>query len=59
MAVLTEEQTILKEQVSNWVRDEASVAQFRKMRDSGAEYGFEPGTWKSICDLGLDRKSVV
>ena len=53
MAVLTEEQTILKEQVSNWVRDEASVAQFRKMRDSGAEYGFEPGTWKSICDLGL------
>lgn len=53
MSVLTEEQTILKDQVSNWVRDEASVTRFRRMRDSDPEFGFESGTWNSICGLGL------
>lgn len=53
MAVLTEEQTILKDQVSNWVRDEASVTRFREMRDNKPEFGFEANTWKSICELGL------
>ena len=53
MSVLTEEQTILKDQVSNWVRDEASVTRFRQMRDSNPDFGFESGTWNSICDLGL------
>ena len=53
MAVLTEEQSILKDQVSNWVRDEASVTRFRQMRDRNPEFGFESGTWTSICDLGL------
>ena len=53
MAVLTEEQTILKDQVGNWVRQEASVTRFREMRDSGSEFGFESCTWKFICDLGL------
>lgn len=53
MAVLTEEQTILKDQVGNWVRDEASVVRFRAMRDSQPEFGFEADTWKSVCELGL------
>ena len=52
MAVLTEEQKILKDQAGSWVRDEAPVAKYREMRDSGAEYGFQAETWQSICDLG-------
>ena len=52
MAILTEEQTILKDQASNWVRDEASVDRFREMRDAGEEHGFQQDTWQSICDLG-------
>ena len=39
--------------LSNWVRNEASVTRFRQMRDSDPEFGFESGTWNSICDLGL------
>ena len=52
MAILSEEQTILKDQASNWVRDEASVDKFREMRDAGEGCGFQQETWQSICDLG-------
>ena len=52
MAVLTEEQTILKDQAQAWVREEAPVARFRQMRDSGAEIGFEVDTWRKIVELG-------
>ena len=52
MAVLTEEQRIIKDQVSSWVRDEAPVAKFREMRDSAPEFAFQTTTWESICNLG-------
>ena len=52
MAVLTEEQRIIKDQVSSWVRDEAPVAKFREMRDSAPEFAFQANTWQSICNLG-------
>jgi alkylation response protein AidB-like acyl-CoA dehydrogenase len=52
MAALTEEQSLLKEQAKNWARDEAPVAKFREMRDSGNEYGFDKGTWASIGEMG-------
>ena len=41
MAALTEEQSLLKEQAKSWARDEAPVAKFRQMRDSGNEFGFD------------------
>lgn len=52
MAALTEEQALLKEQARTWARDEAPVAKFREMRDSGNEYGFDKGTWASIGEMG-------
>ena len=39
MAALTDEQTLLQEQAKSWARDEAPVAKFREMRDSGNEFG--------------------
>jgi alkylation response protein AidB-like acyl-CoA dehydrogenase len=52
VTVLTEEQTILRDQASAWVSEEAPVARFREMRDAGTELGFAEETWKAICDLG-------
>lgn len=52
MAVLTEEQAMLKEQASTWVREQAPVSRFREMRDSGTEKGFDEATWRAIADLG-------
>ena len=52
MAVLTEEQTILRDQAKAWVRDEAPVTAFRAMRDSGTGIGFAENTWHAISQLG-------
>jgi alkylation response protein AidB-like acyl-CoA dehydrogenase len=52
MAALTEEQALLQEQARAWARDEAPVAKFREMRDSGNEYGFDKATWASIGEMG-------
>ncbi len=52
MAALTEEQSLLQEQARSWARDEAPVAKFREMRDSGNEFGFDKATWSSIGEMG-------
>jgi len=52
MAALTEEQAQLKELAKSWARDEAPVAKFREMRDSGNELGFDAATWASIAEMG-------
>ena len=52
MAALTEEQSLLKEQAKSWARDEAPVAKFREMRDSGNEFGFDKATWASMGEMG-------
>lgn len=52
MAVLTEEQTLLKDQAQAWVREEANVTHFRAMRDSGSSAGFDADTWRQMVELG-------
>ena len=52
MAVLSDEQIVVKEQARAWVAAEAPVARFRAMRDSGTEHGFDKATWGSIGKLG-------
>ena len=52
MAALTEEQSLLQEQARTWARDEAPVARFREMRDSGNEQGFDKSSWASIGEMG-------
>lgn len=52
MAVLTEEQNLLKEQVSAWVSEECPVRKFRDMRDSGNELGFDGAVWQTMVDMG-------
>jgi alkylation response protein AidB-like acyl-CoA dehydrogenase len=52
MAALTEEQALLKEQAKSWAQEEAPVAKFREMRDSGNEFGFDKATWSRIGEMG-------
>lgn len=52
MSVLSEEQTMLRDQAQSWVREESPTRSFREMRDNGTAIGFMPATWEAICDLG-------
>jgi len=52
MAVLTEEQSMLKDQANAWARDESPVTSFRQFRNSGAENGYADNTWAQIAAMG-------
>ncbi len=52
MAALTEEQSLLKDQASAWVREQAPVQKFREMRDSGVEQAFAPTMWPAMVEMG-------
>lgn len=52
MTMLTEEQIILRDSARAWAQDHAPVSAFRKMRDSGGEFGFDGKTFTAIADMG-------
>ncbi|HSM96636.1 MAG TPA: acyl-CoA dehydrogenase family protein [Rhizomicrobium sp.] len=52
MAVLTEEQSMLRDAAKSWVSEKSPVTAFRKMRDSGNEDGFDKSAWKEIAEMG-------
>ena len=52
MAVLTEEQSMLRDAAKSWVREKSPVTAFRKVRDSGNEDGFDRVAWKEIANMG-------
>ena len=41
MAVLNEEQSMLRDAAKSWVQEKSPVTAFRKMRDSGVELGYD------------------
>jgi len=52
MAVLTEEQSMLRDAAKSWVSEKSPVTAFRKIRDSGNEDGFDKAAWKEIAEMG-------
>ncbi len=52
MAVLSEEQSILKDQATSWINTNAPVSRFRALRDSGSSLGYEPATWQAMAEMG-------
>lgn len=50
MAVLNEEQTMLKDAASGWATEYAPVGNFRRMRDAGET--FAPAHYKDMADMG-------
>ncbi|MFW2852140.1 acyl-CoA dehydrogenase family protein [Sphingomonas sp. TX0543] len=52
MAALNEEQVMLRDMAREWSDNESPIAAFRKLRDSGAGKGFDPGAWQAIGGMG-------
>lgn len=52
MAVLTDEQSMLRDMAQGWVENESPVAAFRRLRDTGSREGFDPAVWRDIAEMG-------
>src|SRR5689334_13803695 len=52
MAVLNEEQTMIRDGAKSWVSEKSPVTAFRKMRDSGNADGFDRNAWKEMAEMG-------
>lgn len=53
MAVLNEEQTILRDMVREWADNESPVSAFRAMRNAAPLQGYNPAAWQVMADMGL------
>ncbi len=52
MAVLTEEQTMLKDAAKGWVAERSPVAALRKLRDADVDIGFDRTAWAEMGEMG-------
>ena len=52
MAVLSEEQEMLRDMAREWSANESPVAAFRKLRDAGSEDGFDREAWQTMAGMG-------
>jgi len=52
VAVLTDEQSMLRDQARAWTQDKAPVQAFRKMRDSGQPLGYDPAVFAEMAEMG-------
>jgi alkylation response protein AidB-like acyl-CoA dehydrogenase len=52
MAVLSEEQSMLRDAAKSWVQEKSPVTAFRKMRDSGAPLGYDPAAFAEMAEMG-------
>jgi alkylation response protein AidB-like acyl-CoA dehydrogenase len=52
MAVLTEEQTMLRDAAKAWVQEKSPVAALRKLRDGGNADGFDRAAWREMAEMG-------
>ena len=52
MAVLTEEQTMLRDGAKAWVASRSPVTGLRTLRDSGSGAGFDPAVWREMGEMG-------
>ena len=52
MAVLTEEQTMLRDSAREWVQEKAPVSAFRKLRDAKSDTGFDPAAFAEMAEMG-------
>jgi alkylation response protein AidB-like acyl-CoA dehydrogenase len=52
MAVLTEEQSMLRDAARTWTQDKSPVSAFRKLRDSGSANGYDPAAFAEMAEMG-------
>ena len=52
MALLTDEQTMLKDAAKGWVNERSPVAALRKLRDTDVDIGFDRDAWAQMGEMG-------
>jgi alkylation response protein AidB-like acyl-CoA dehydrogenase len=52
MAVLTEEQTLLRDAARTWTREKSPVSAFRKVRDAALPLGYDPAAFAEMAEMG-------
>lgn len=52
MAVLTEEQTMLRDAAKGWASESAPVGALRRLRDGKSGQSFDPAAWKEMGEMG-------
>jgi len=52
MAVLTEEQSMLRDSARTWTQEKSPVSAFRKMRDAGAPFGYDTAAFAEMAQMG-------
>jgi alkylation response protein AidB-like acyl-CoA dehydrogenase len=52
MAVLTEEQTLLRDAARTWTQEKSPVSAFRKMRDTGSPLGYDTAAFAEMAQMG-------
>ncbi|MEO8926896.1 MAG: acyl-CoA dehydrogenase family protein [Caulobacteraceae bacterium] len=52
MAVLTEEQSLLRDAARTWTQEKSPVSAFRKLRDSGSDLGYDPAVFADMAAMG-------
>jgi alkylation response protein AidB-like acyl-CoA dehydrogenase len=52
MAVLSEEQTMLRDAAKAWVQEKSPVSAFRRMRDAGGALGYDAKAFAEMADMG-------
>lgn len=52
MAVLTEEQSMLRDAARTWTQEKSPVSAFRKVRDAGLEHGYDPAAFAEMAEMG-------
>lgn len=52
MAVLNDEQTMLRDMAREWADNEAPVGAFRKMRDAAPAAGYDAAAWAEMAQMG-------
>jgi alkylation response protein AidB-like acyl-CoA dehydrogenase len=52
MAVLSEEQSMLRDAAKSWVSEKSPVTTLRKLRDGGNPDGFDRAAWREMAEMG-------
>ena len=52
MAVLTEEQSLLRDAARTWTQEKSPVSAFRKVRDAGQPLGYDPAAFAEMAEMG-------
>ena len=52
MAVLSEEQSLLRDSARTWTQEKSPVTAFRKMRDGDHPLGFDPAAFAEMAQMG-------